>query len=77
MCLKLREAGFRAETDARNEKMGKRIRENELQKVPVQLILGDRDIENGTVSIRRRGEGDLGAKTLDEAIAYFKEQAAK
>jgi threonyl-tRNA synthetase len=73
---KLQAAGFRAEMDARNEKMGKRIRENELQKVPVQLILGDRDVENGTVSIRRRGEGDLGAKTVEEAIAYFAEQAA-
>ncbi len=76
VCKKLLAAGFRAHTDARNEKMGKRIRENELQKVPVQLILGDRDVENGTVSIRRRGEGDLGAKSLDEAIAYFQEQAA-
>ena len=73
---KLEAAGFRAHTDARNEKMAKRIRENELQKVPVQLILGDRDVENGTVSIRRRGAGDLGAKSLDEAIAYFREQAA-
>jgi threonyl-tRNA synthetase len=73
---KIRAAGIRAHVDSRNEKMGKRIRENELQKVPVQLILGDRDVENGTVSIRRRGAGDLGAKTLEEAIAYFKEEAA-
>jgi threonyl-tRNA synthetase len=71
----IQSAGFRAEVDARNEKMGKRIRENELQKVPVQLIIGDRDVENGTVSIRRRGEGDLGAKSVEEAIAYFGEQA--
>ena len=56
--------------------MGKRIRENEMQKVPVMLILGDKDIENNTVSIRRRGEGDLGAKSLDEAIAYFQELQA-
>ena len=72
----LQAAGFRAELDSRNEKMGKRIRENEMQKVPVMLILGDKDIENHTVSIRRRGEGDLGAKTLDEAIAYFQELQA-
>jgi threonyl-tRNA synthetase len=77
VCSKLRAAGFRAEVDSRNEKMGKRIRENELQKVPVQLILGDRDVENGTVSIRRRGEGDLGAKSLEEAIVYFADEAAK
>lgn len=68
----LQEQGFRVEVDARNEKMGKRIRENELQKVPVMLVVGDRDMENRTASIRRRGEGDLGAKTLDETIAYLK-----
>jgi threonyl-tRNA synthetase len=69
----LQEAGFRVESDARNEKMGKRIREAEMQKVPVMLILGDRDVENGTVSVRRRGEGDLGAMSLADAIALFTE----
>ena len=69
----LQAAGFRAEVDARNEKMGKRIRENEMQKVPVMLVVGDKDIENGTVSVRRRGEGDLGAQSLDEAIALFQQ----
>ncbi len=73
----LQAAGFRAEVDARNEKMGKRIRENELLKVPVQLILGDRDVENRTVSVRRRGDGDLGAMSLEQAIEYFREQTAK
>ncbi|HLK60270.1 MAG TPA: threonine--tRNA ligase [Chthonomonadaceae bacterium] len=73
VCAKLREAGFRAEVDDRNEKMGKRIRENEMQKVPIMLILGDKDIENNTVSIRKRGEGDLGAKSLEEALALFDE----
>jgi len=70
--LQLREAGFRSAVDARNEKMAKRIRESELQKIPVMLVLGDRDVEAGTVSVRRRSEGDLGAKTMEEAIAYFK-----
>lgn len=73
LAKKINAAGFRAAVDARNEKMGKRIRENEMQKVPVMLIVGDKDIENGTVSLRRRGEGDLGAKTLEEAISYFQE----
>lgn len=68
----LREAGFRAEVDARNEKMGKRIREAEVQKVPVMLVAGDRDVENRTVSVRKRGEGDLGAMSIEEAIALFK-----
>ncbi len=71
--VKIRDAGFRVAADSRNEKMGKRIREAEMQKVPVMLVLGDRDVENGTVSIRRRGEGDLGAKTMEEAIAYLRE----
>jgi threonyl-tRNA synthetase len=66
-------AGFRVEVDGRNEKMGKRIREAEMQKIPVMLVMGDRDVENGTVSVRRRGEGDLGARTVAETIALFEE----
>ena len=73
--VKLREAGFRSAVDSRNEKMGKRIRESEMQKIPVMLVLGDRDVEASTVSVRRRGEGDLGAKTVEEAIAYFQDLA--
>jgi len=68
---RLQEAGFRAAVDARNEKMGKRIRDSELQKVPVMLVVGDRDVENRTVSVRKKGEGDLGAMSLEEAIGYF------
>lgn len=74
---KLRSFGFRVEVDGRNEKMGKRIREAEMQKVPVMLVCGDRDIEAGTLSVRRRGEGDLGAKTTEEIIAYLKELQEK
>ncbi len=68
----LRESGFRADVDGRNEKMGKRIREAEMQKIPVMLVCGDRDVEAGTVSVRRRGEGDLGAKTRLELLDYLK-----
>ncbi len=71
----LRENGFRAEVDGRNEKMGRRIREAEVQKVPVMLICGDRDVEAQTVSVRRRGEGDLGAKTWAEAVLLLQEMA--
>ncbi len=71
VCVKLNAAGFRAEVDARNEKMGRRIREAEMQKIPVMLILGDKDIESETVSVRRRTEGDLGAMSLEDAIALF------
>ena len=48
----------------------------EMQKVPVMLIIGDKDIEGGTVSVRRRTEGDLGAKSVPELIEYLKELAA-
>ncbi len=57
--------------DDRNEKMGKRIRDSEMQKIPVMPILGDKDIENQTVSVRRRTEGDLGAMSLEAALALF------
>ena len=75
VCEKLKAAGFRAEVDARNEKMNKRIRENELQKIPVILVMGDRDVEAGTASVRRRSEGDLGAKTIEEVLDYCRELA--
>ncbi|MCW3054215.1 MAG: Ser-tRNA(Thr) hydrolase / threonyl-tRNA synthetase [Chthonomonadales bacterium] len=68
---KLKAAGFRIKMDDRNEKMGKRIRESEMQKIPVMLILGDKDIENQTVSVRRRTEGDLDAMSLNDALALF------
>jgi threonyl-tRNA synthetase len=69
----LQAAGFRAEVDGRNEKMGKRIRDNEVQKVPALLIMGDRDVENQTVGLRKRGEGDLGAKSVAEVLDLFRQ----
>lgn len=62
------EYGFRVEVDDRRETLGKKIRENQLQKVPYMLILGDKDIENGTVGVRCREEGDLGAMTIEEFV---------
>jgi threonyl-tRNA synthetase len=59
-------AGARAEVDERNEKIGAKIRDAELQKVPYMLIVGRRDAEAETVSVRRRGEGDLGAMSRPE-----------
>jgi len=58
--------GMRVEMDDRSEKIGYKIREAQLEKVPYMIILGDKDIENNTVSIRARKAGDLGAMTLDE-----------
>ena len=62
----LRKAGIRAEIDSRNEKIGFKIREAQLQKVPYMLIIGDKEVENNAVGLRKRGEGDLGALPLKE-----------
>ncbi len=66
---KLEAVSIRAEGDYRSEKLGYKIREAQLQKIPYMLVVGDRDIENGTVSVRTRGAEDLGAMTPDEFIA--------
>jgi threonyl-tRNA synthetase len=60
---------LRVEVDARRETLGKKIRENQRMKVPYMLIVGDKDIEAGTVGVRSREDGDLGAMTLAEFIA--------
>ena len=62
------DAGMRVEIDERSEKIGYKIREAQLQKIPYMLIIGDKEAESGTVSVRRRGEGDLGA-VKTEAIS--------
>jgi len=69
---KLDAQGFRGECDLRNEKIGKKIREATLEKVPYMLVVGDRDIENGTVSPRHRSGEDLGAMSFDEFAALLK-----
>ena len=66
---KLKNAGIRAEGDFRSEKLGYKIREAQLQKIPYMLVVGDRDMENGTVSVRTRGGEDLGAMTPDEFMS--------
>lgn len=63
------EHGFRCDVDERRETLGRKIRDNQMQKVPYMLILGDNDIENGTVGVRSREEGDLGAMTVDALIS--------
>ncbi len=66
--------GMRVEVDDRSEKVGYKIREAQLEKVPYMIILGDKDIENNTVSVRARKAGDLGAMSLDEYIARATEE---
>ena len=74
VCRALDAAGVRAEVDERNEKIGKKIRETTLEKVPYMLVLGDRDIENSTVSVRTRAGEDLGAMSLDAFLAKITEE---
>ena len=57
----MRAAGFRVETDVRSEKVGRKIRDAEVEKVPVMLVVGRKEAEDGTVSVRRHGQGDVGA----------------
>ena len=64
--------GFRVEVDERNEKIGKKIREATMEKVPYMLVVGDRDMENKTVSVRLRSGEDLGAMSMDEFAALLK-----
>ncbi len=63
---KLEKIGVRLEIDARSEKMGYKIREAQLAKIPYMLVMGDKEVENGEVSVRRRGEGDIGCMSVDE-----------
>mgnify|MGYP002516321992 FL=1 len=65
IAAKLDEAGIRVENDLRSEKLGYKIREAQMQKVPYMLVVGDRDMENGTVSVRTRKGEDLGAMTVE------------
>ena len=66
--------GFRVEVDGRNEKIGKKIREAQLEKIPYMLVVGDRDMEAGTVSVRHRSGNDLGAMGLDAFSALLRQE---
>lgn len=62
--------------DDRNEKTGKKIRDAELNKIPFMLVVGENEEKDGTISVRRRGEGDLGVMNLEDFVSYFKKEAA-
>ena len=68
---------IRALVDARNERAGKKIRDAELQKIPYLLIVGEREAESGTVSVRKHGEGDLGAMKLEEFADRVRQEVTK
>ncbi|WP_300601196.1 threonine--tRNA ligase [Niabella sp.] len=72
----LRRAGIRAEIDDRNEKIGKKIRDTELMKVPYMLVIGEKEMNEGKVAIRRQGKGDAGVKSVEDFITGVKEEIA-
>lgn len=63
---KLVALGYRAELDGRNEKIGKKIREAQLEKIPYMLVVGEKEMQDGTVAVRRRGDGDLGVMSFED-----------
>jgi threonyl-tRNA synthetase len=73
----LNNSDIRAVLDDRNEKIGKKIRDNELKRIPYLLIVGEKEIENNQVSVRRQGEGDKGVMSLEEFVAYIHKEEKK
>ncbi|MCG8428056.1 MAG: His/Gly/Thr/Pro-type tRNA ligase C-terminal domain-containing protein, partial [Chromatiales bacterium] len=73
----LKKQGFRVETDLRNEKIGFKIREHTLTRVPYQLVVGDREMENGTVAVRTRGGEDLGSLSIEELATRLQDEVAR
>lgn len=74
--FQLQDHDIRGFVDHRDEKIGRKIRDAEVTKVPFMLIVGEKEEAEGKLSVRRKGEGDLGSMTIDEFIAFFKKEAA-
>ena len=68
----LKKADIRAEVDDRNEKIGKKIRDTELLKVPYMLVVGEKEMNENKVAVRRQGKGDAGVKSVDEFLNEIK-----
>ncbi|MFU8831588.1 MAG: threonine--tRNA ligase [Wenzhouxiangella sp.] len=77
VAAKLRKQGFRVESDLRNEKIGYKIRGRTLEKIPYLLIIGDREVENDLVAVRRRDGTDLGAMSVDDLVAKLRDEVAQ
>jgi threonyl-tRNA synthetase len=73
----LKNLGFRVELDSRNEKIGYKIRDAQLNKIPYMLIIGDKEVENGQVSVRSRKEGDIGSMALNAFISKLTDEVKK
>ena len=74
LAAKLRRKGLRVETDLRNEKIGFKIREAQMQKIPYMLVLGDKEVEQNVVAVRSRKEGDLGTMSAEDILAKLVEE---
>ncbi|MDP4217870.1 MAG: His/Gly/Thr/Pro-type tRNA ligase C-terminal domain-containing protein, partial [Bacteroidota bacterium] len=74
LLVSLKNADIRAEVDDRNEKIGKKIRDTELARVPYMLVIGEKEMSEGKVAVRRQGKGDLGVKELSAFIEEIKEE---
>ena len=72
LARQLTDLGYRVDVDYRNEKIGKKIREATMEKIPYMIVVGDRDMENNTVSVRLRTGEDLGAMSMADFIAKLK-----
>ncbi|TPG71273.1 threonine--tRNA ligase [Brevibacillus laterosporus] len=70
----LLQAGIRVELDSRNEKIGYKIREAQMQKIPYMLVIGEKEMEEGALSVRKRGEGDLGSKPVADVLAHLQNE---
>jgi threonyl-tRNA synthetase len=70
----LKKADIRAEVDDRNEKIGKKIRDTELMKVPYMLVVGEKEMKDNKVAVRRQGKGDIGVKDVIAFISEAKEE---
>ncbi len=70
----LRKAGIRVEVDLRNEKIGYKIRQSQMEKVPYMLVIGDREAEAGQVSVRKRGVGESGAMSIEALLEQMQRE---
>lgn len=68
---KLAALDIRGFVDDRNETIGRKIRDTELKKIPIMLIVGEKEVENNQVAVRRQSEGDVGIMSIEEFVAYF------
>jgi threonyl-tRNA synthetase len=72
----MQENDIRGFVDERDEKIGKKIRDAELKKIPYMLIVGEKEAESQTVAVRGHGQGDLGSRSQDDFVAFFKKEIA-